>query len=162
MRRRRFLYAKGTSKAVLSLKKISEQGRIMGLVQEAYNRGIIRQASYTNAVKYTSTAIEKLQKSQASALTTQTKLDMAQTNFIKHSVNLMRYRENFSVLKDLANPAIEFESAIADVRKVVDFETPKQFKEMGQDIINLSLKIPMAAEGLAQIVADGGQSGIAR
>lgn len=51
---------------------------------------------------------------------------------------------------------------MADVRKVVDFETPKQFKEMGQDIINLSLKIPMAAEGLAQIVAAGGQSGKAR
>ena len=134
----------------------------MGLVQEAYNRGIIRQASYSNVVKYTSVAIEKLQKSQASALTTQTKLDMAQTNFIKHSVNLMRYRENFSVLKDLTNPAIEFESVMADVRKVVDFETPKQFKEMGQDIINLSLKIPMAAEGLARIFADGGQSGIAR
>lgn len=90
---------KGASKVVLSLNEtLSEQGKIMGFVQEAYSRGIIRQNSYTNAVKYTNVAIEKLQKAQASALTTQTKLDLAQTNFIKHSVNLMRYRENFSVL----------------------------------------------------------------
>lgn len=58
--------------------------------------------------------------------------------------------------------AMDFESAMADVRKVVDFETPQQFKAMGQDILNLSKRIPMAAEGLAQIVAAGGQAGIAR
>ncbi|MDI3534829.1 MAG: hypothetical protein PWQ82_1194 [Thermosediminibacterales bacterium] len=58
--------------------------------------------------------------------------------------------------------AIEFESSMADVKKVVDFETPEQFKAMEKDIINLSKRIPMAADELAQIVAAGGQAGIAR
>ncbi|NPV30557.1 MAG: phage tail tape measure protein [Firmicutes bacterium] len=58
--------------------------------------------------------------------------------------------------------AIQFESAMADVRKVVDFETPEQFKAMGKDIVQLSKRIPMAASELAQIVAAGGQAGIAR
>lgn len=58
--------------------------------------------------------------------------------------------------------AVQFESAMADVRKVVDFETPQQFKEMNADIIALSQSLPMSAEGIAQIVAAGGQSGIAR
>jgi TP901 family phage tail tape measure protein len=58
--------------------------------------------------------------------------------------------------------AIDFESAMADVRKVVDFETPQQFAAMGKDILTLSTRIPMAANGLAQIVAAGGQAGIAR
>jgi TP901 family phage tail tape measure protein len=58
--------------------------------------------------------------------------------------------------------AMDFESAMADVRKVVDFETPKQFAEMSRDILTLSTRIPMAASGLAQIVAAGGQAGIAR
>lgn len=58
--------------------------------------------------------------------------------------------------------AVEFESAMADVKKVVDFDTPDQFKAMGQDIMALSQRIPIAAEGLAAIVASGGQSGIAR
>ena len=51
---------------------------------------------------------------------------------------------------------------MADVKKVVDFETPEQFKQMGNDIVAMSRKIPMAATELAKIVALGGQSGIAQ
>ncbi|MCS3512526.1 phage tail tape measure protein [Pseudomonas grimontii] len=58
--------------------------------------------------------------------------------------------------------AIGFESAMADVKKVVNFETPQQFKDMSQDVRNLSKELPMSAEGIAAIVAAGGQSGIAR
>ena len=58
--------------------------------------------------------------------------------------------------------AIKFESVMADVRKVVDFDTPEQFKAMSGDILKLSTELPMAAEGIAKIVAAGGQSGIAR
>lgn len=58
--------------------------------------------------------------------------------------------------------AIEFESNMADVRKVVDFDTPDQFKQMSQDIVDLSMKMPMAASDIAKIVAAGGQAGIAR
>ncbi|MNU43029.1 Phage-related minor tail protein [compost metagenome] len=61
-----------------------------------------------------------------------------------------------------AKAAIEFESAMADVRKVVDFDTPDQFKAMGQDVINMSTHLPMAANGIAAIVAAGGQAGLAR
>jgi TP901 family phage tail tape measure protein len=60
------------------------------------------------------------------------------------------------------NQAMEFESSMADVRKVVNFDTPAQFKEMGEDVLKLSTRLPMAANGIAQIVAAGGQAGIAR
>ena len=58
--------------------------------------------------------------------------------------------------------AVEFESAMADVKKVVDFDTPKQFKEMEQDILRLTRTIPMAGTELAKITASGGQLGVAR
>ncbi|PJO78237.1 phage tail tape measure protein [Neisseria brasiliensis] len=58
--------------------------------------------------------------------------------------------------------AIDFESSMADVRKVVDFDTPQQFKEMEQDILKMTRTIPMAATELAKISASGGQLGIAR
>ena len=67
--------------------------------------------------------------------------------------------------KFLAGPiqsAMEFESVMADVRKVVDFDTPQQFKEMSNDILKLSQEIPVSASGLAQIMASAGQAGIAR
>lgn len=69
------------------------------------------------------------------------------------------------ILTALSGPvqqAVEFESAMSDVRKVVDFDTPEAFSGMSEDILELSTRIPMAADGLAQIVAAGGQSGIAR
>lgn len=56
--------------------------------------------------------------------------------------------------------SIDFESAMADVKKVVDFDTLQQFKKMNDDIISLSKRLPMTANEIAQIVALGGQSGI--
>lgn len=59
--------------------------------------------------------------------------------------------------------AIGFESKMADVRKVVDgLDDKTAFKQMSDDILKLSTELPMAAEGIAEIVAAGGQSGIAR
>ena len=58
--------------------------------------------------------------------------------------------------------AIEFESAMADVKKIIDFETPAQFREMSQDVLRLSQRIPTAAEGIAEIMTEAGQAGIAR
>jgi TP901 family phage tail tape measure protein len=63
-------------------------------------------------------------------------------------------------LRSPVQQAIEFESAMSDVKKVVDFDSPAAFKQMSEDILELSTRIPMASEGLAQIVAAGGQSGL--
>lgn len=60
------------------------------------------------------------------------------------------------------NEAIKFESAMADVKKVVNFDTPEQFKQMSEDVLNLSEALPMSAEGIAKIVAAGGQASIPR
>jgi len=65
-------------------------------------------------------------------------------------------------LIEATHEAIKFESVMADVKKVVDFDTPEQFKEMSGDILKMSTELPMAAENIAKIVAAGGQSGIAR
>lgn len=61
-----------------------------------------------------------------------------------------------------AKAAMAFESQMADVKKVVDFESPAQFEQMSREVRALSTRLPMAAEGIAQIVAEGGQAGIAR
>lgn len=57
--------------------------------------------------------------------------------------------------------AIEFESQMADVKKVVNFDTPEQFKKMGDDITRMSEVLPMTAGDIAKIVAAGGQAGFA-
>lgn len=61
------------------------------------------------------------------------------------------------------NAAIGFESKMADIRKVVDgLDDKKAFAQMSDDILTLSTQLPMAAEGIAEIVAAGGRAGIAR
>ena len=62
----------------------------------------------------------------------------------------------------LIKPAVQFESVMADVKKVVDFDTPEQFAQMSKDVLLLSTRIPMAADGIGAIVAAAGQAGIAR
>lgn len=58
--------------------------------------------------------------------------------------------------------AMTFEGVMADVRKVVEFEKPEQFQKMQQDLVDLSTRVPMAVEGLGEIAAAAGRSGIAR
>lgn len=80
-----------------------------------------------------------------------------------HGVGLM-YGAQRATMATLApaREAIGFESAMADVRKVVDFDTPEQFQQMQRDIRALSMELPMAASEIAQIIAAAGQAGIAR
>lgn len=61
----------------------------------------------------------------------------------------------------LAMPAMKFESAMADVKKVVDFKSPEGFKALSKDLLDLTDTIPMTAEELAAIAASGGQLGVA-
>ena len=64
-------------------------------------------------------------------------------------------------LKGAVDEAIKFESAMADVKKVVNFDSPQGLQNMRQDLLDLSTQIPITADGLAQIAAAAGQSGIA-
>lgn len=61
------------------------------------------------------------------------------------------------------NAAIQFESAMADVRKVVPgLEDAAGLRAMEKTILDLSRELPISAEGFAQIVAAAGQAGIAK
>lgn len=56
--------------------------------------------------------------------------------------------------------AIQFESAMADVRKVVDFPTPEGLIETERRLTDMSTQLPFAREELAQIYAAGGAAGL--
>ena len=58
-------------------------------------------------------------------------------------------------LRKPVSAAVEFESAMADVRKVVNFEAPDGLEKLGDELRNLSRTIPVSAKGLAEIAAAG-------
>ncbi|MCM1002557.1 phage tail tape measure protein, partial [Wolbachia pipientis] len=56
--------------------------------------------------------------------------------------------------------AINLESAMADVKKVVKFQNDEEINKFSENIRKLSREIPLSATELAQIAASGGQLGI--
>lgn len=58
--------------------------------------------------------------------------------------------------------AVNFQDAMLDVKKVVDFKTPLQFRQMNRDVLQLSRDLALPAEGVSQIVAAAGQAKIPR
>jgi len=56
--------------------------------------------------------------------------------------------------------AIDFESAMADVRKVVNFAEPDGLKKLSARLVEMTRTIPITKEGLAAIAASGGQLGV--
>lgn len=132
-----------------------EQRRLAGALDAANDR-FARQAERMQRVKVMQDRIadgrERMQRSLATA---------ANLSFVGQA-SMQTGRRMLTGMSAPIMQAVEFESSMSDVRKVVDFESPAAFKEMSEDVLKLSTRIPMAATGLAEIVAAGGQSGIAR
>ena len=123
-------------------------------LNKAFDQGIINQKSFDTAQKMTKMYQAKLDKINAGEIFNKSMIDATALYYTAQNVA--------GALSAPIQSAMRFESVMADVRKVVDFDTPEQFQQMNRDILELSKNIPMTAEGLGQIVAAGGQSGIAR
>jgi TP901 family phage tail tape measure protein len=63
-------------------------------------------------------------------------------------------------LQNTAGAAMEFESAFADVRKVVD-ASEQQFDYLRRTILQMSTELPLAANDIAALFAAAGESGVA-
>lgn len=142
--------------------RIKENRNLLKSVEQAQKTGVITAASYENALGKIKSETAGLISKQKKYLAQQSKLNGLQESMRNHGANALQYAGMAYGVMQVADAAVEFESSMADVRKVVDFDSPEQFRQMGQDILDLSTRIPMAANGMAQIVAAGGQSGIAR
>lgn len=60
-----------------------------------------------------------------------------------------------------AKKAIELESQMVQVRKVVEFDSPNGLKKLQEDLIGLSTEIPYTAKELAELAAAAGMAGYA-
>ena len=125
--------------------------------------GLVITAGVSGAIKGIRSVCSSFKILQDQTLSTTQKMGaLAKTGLAGFSTLASSATAVMGTIRGLADPAIKFESAMADVKKVVNFDTPEQFKEMGKDILKLTRTIPMAGEEIAAIVAAGGQSGVAR
>lgn len=61
----------------------------------------------------------------------------------------------------VSRDAMDFQSVMADVKKVVNFSPGNNIQKLSDQVLQLSTRLPMTAEGIGQIVAAAGRSGIA-
>ena len=147
-------------KQALLSQKMAAVNMTQAAVSQAYKQGTISAKVYNNAIEKLGNSMSNLKEQQAAV-----KQQRYNAHGAKASAAMGTAVKSAAVGYTSMKPiqeAVQFESVMADVRKVVDFDTPEQFKEMGNDILDLSKRLPISAEGIAQIVAAGGQSGIAR
>ena len=151
------------SNQILQLnKKMQEHRNIAKACASAVKQGSLDIKSYNNALSKLNQSYTKVSDNARRYAKIQGKINQRRTSMGQNEASAISLA---GVAYGFAAPlkqAIKFESAMSDVRKVVDFDTPEQFKDMNKDILNLSKNIPMTAQGLAAIVAAGGQAGIAR
>lgn len=152
----------------LSAALSDEEAKLQGIKQNLEAAGFSTDkfaASQANLEKTIAANNKVLDYRRANAAA-RTKRDAASQNLANANINMQAGldfgKTLIAPLVEATEKAIAFESAMADVRKVVDFDTPQQFKEMSNDVLALSQRLPMAANDIAKIVAAGGQSGIAR
>lgn len=145
-----------------------EKAKLEGITQELEKAGFAtddfannqqRLQKHIEMVNKTRNAQNNLETARASRDAAGQRLSNANINF---QAGIDMAKTVTEPLIEATKEAMEFESAMADVRKVVDFDTPQQFKKMSDDVLALSQKLPMTANDIAKIVAAGGQSGIAR
>lgn len=159
----------GTEKLSALKKTARDLGKEMANVQADLSRASGNVSGLVNRERELADAIARTNKQRER----QERLNAinAQTDALKQRGDGLRASGTGNIVAGVAmaapgvlavKQAMTFESAMADVKKVVTFKKPEQFRQMSDDILDLSTKIPIAAEGLAQIVAAAGRAGIAR
>lgn len=142
--------------------KIRENKALLKAAEKDYKAGTLSEEAYKSTTTGLTARLGELNEQQRAVMERQAEINKLGAKsmgaFAKGAALVGAAQGMFSFTQS----AIQFESAMADVRKTVDFDTPQQFKQMSSDILELSTRLPMTANGLAAIVAAGGQSGIAR
>ena len=126
----------------------------MGVTNAAQAEGKLREA-----VDRTTKALERQRKAQE--LTNKHRATVDANKAARGDARGALF-DGAAMAASLAAPlkmAVDFESSMADVDKVMDLDK-SGLERMSQSAIDLSKRLPMAAKDIAQIMALGGQSGL--
>lgn len=141
-----------------STKQLSQKQQELQAKQQALNeamsQGVINLQTYQKAMSQVAVQSQQLQMAQG-------KLKFNELGEKRQNAmsDALKWGATTYAMAEPIRDAMKFESAMSDVRKVVDM-TGEEFKGMSNDILDLTTKLPMSAEEISKIVAAGGQAGI--
>lgn len=155
-------FSSASSQILRLNQRMQENKAVSKGVTKAFKLGVLSAKSYENAICKLSQNYDVLKNKANSYLRIQGKVNQNRISMSSSESNMLNLVGSAYAFSFPVRQAIEFETAMSDVRKVVDFADDGQFQQMNKDILELSQKLPMTANDLAAIVAAGGQSGIAQ
>ncbi|OKY14511.1 phage tail tape measure protein [Campylobacter jejuni] len=131
------------------------------------NAGVVKEVSkdfksLEEALSKTKIGIKGFEK-QLNGLKLNSKISeqlKAQKESIKNEILSLKTLVTGGLIIQTIGSSINFESAMADVRKVVNFDEGDDIKKMSADILKMTRVLPATAEELAAIAAAGGQIGL--
>lgn len=104
--------------------------------------------------------LDRVSKAQANYNNSKSKLEGAKQNTAEARGRLLDAVGMAGTLVAPVKIAIDAESTMADVKKVVDFEDALDIKNMEKKIVDITKDIPMSFNEIGEIIAAGGQAGI--
>lgn len=155
-----------TDKARLALEK--KRGALQKAETAAETNGLsLKELSRRN--EELATAADKARRSQEKLASINERLQKANDTQSTLKGNAMSSAGSLAAIGAAATgtvgmpvkEAMAMEDAMAEVKKVVDFDDANGLTKLQADLEKMSTRIPMSADGLAQIAAAAGQSGIA-
>lgn len=131
------------------------------------NAGVVKEVSkdfksLEEALSKTKIGIKGFEK-QLNGLKLNSKISeqlKAQKESIKNEILSLKTLVTGGLISQTIGSSINFESAMADVRKVVNFDEGDDIKKMSADILKMTRVLPATVEELAAIAAAGGQIGL--
>lgn len=129
-------------------------------LNQAVSTGIINANSYQQAMTKVAASMQQVKNAQK-GMEFQQKFNDAGSKKRSAMASTIEWGAMTYALSEPIQQAMKFQSAMSDVKKVVDM-TEDEFKNMSSDIIVMSQRIPMTAEEISKIIASGGQAGIAK
>ena len=143
----------------------ARQERLNRIIERGMQRGNMdltrfrrEQERVTRAIEETQRAQERLNRSVERGRRIGEAQSQAGSNLASSTAQLAAF--GIPVAASV-KAAMDFESAMAEVGKTVEFTAGNSLPKLGEELKQLSLQIPLSANELAAIAASGGQLGVA-
>ena len=143
----------------------ARQERLNRIIERGMQRGNMdltrfrrEQERVTRAIEETQRAQERLNRSVERGRRIGEAQSQAGSNLASSTAQLAAF--GIPVAASV-KAAMDFESAMAEVGKTVEFSAGNSLPKLGEELKQLSLQIPLSANELAAIAASGGQLGVA-
>lgn len=135
--------------------KMQQHQQIAQACASAVKQHTLRTESYNNALNKLYTNFQKVNDNARKYADIQGRINQRRSAMGQNESSIFSLDSMSYGLAAPLKQAIKFESAMSDVRKVVDFDNDDQFAQMNKDILALSKSIPMtaiAATGIKNLI----------